>query len=64
MTDVMKQVSKKLKRAARRPRGGGVYVDGKRVEGTKAAGTAAHDKRVDEREARKTIKQKETDDGR
>ena len=44
--------------------GGGVYVDGKRVEGTEPAGTEAHDKRVAEREARKTIKQKETDDGR
>ena len=47
-----------------RERGGGVYVDGKRVEWTKPASTEAHDKRVAEREARKTIKQKETDDGR
>ena len=45
-------------------RGGGVYVNGKRVEWTKPASTEAHDKRVAEREARKTIKQKETDDGR
>ena len=45
-------------------RGGGVYVNGERVEWTRAASTEAHDKRVAEREARKTIKQKETDDGR
>ena len=60
-----KDATKQAKRIRKpRQRGGGVYVDGKRVEWTKPAGTAAHDKRVAEREARKAIKQKETDDGR
>ena len=46
-------------------RGGGVYVDGKRVEGTEPATNEAHLKRVAERAARKAapIKHKETDDG-
>ncbi len=44
---------------------GGVYVDGKRVEGTEPAMNEAHLKRVAERAARKAapIKRKETDDG-
>ncbi len=46
-------------------RGGGVYVDGKRVGGTEPAMNEAHLKRVAERAARKAgpIKHKETDDG-
>ncbi len=60
--DVAKQ---KPKKAARRPRGGGVYVDGKRVEGTEPAETGPDTKRVAERAARKAAPiKKETDDGR
>lgn len=57
---------KAVKSVAKVRRGGGVYVDGKRVGGTEPAGSEAHDKRVAEREARKAgpIKHKETDNGR
>ena len=44
-------------------RGGGVYVNGERVEWTKPASTEAHDKRVAEREARKAGPVKEAHDG-
>ncbi len=47
-----------------RRRGGGVYVDGKRVEWTKPAENNAHVKRIAEREARKAAPiVKEMDDG-
>ncbi len=62
--DVTKQGSRKPKeKAARRPRGGGVYVDGKRVEGTEPAMNEAHLKRIAERAARKAAPIKEKDDG-
>ena len=61
--DVAKQGSRKPKKAARRPRGGGVYVDGKRVGGTEPAETKADTKRVAERAARKAAPIKERDDG-
>ncbi len=58
--DVAKQPTKT--RRARWPRGGGVYVDGERVEGTEPAETTPDAKRVAEREARKAAPIKEKDD--
>ena len=47
-------MTKKVPRHAKtRKRGGGVYIDGKRVEGTKPAETKADAKRVAERKARR-----------
>lgn len=59
--DTAKQ-SKKTQRPVR-PLGGGVYVDGKRVEWTEPAETKPDAKRIAERAARKAAPVvKETDD--
>ncbi len=64
MTKETKQ-TKRVRRPAKRSRGGGVYVDGKRVAGTEPAETKPDAKRVAERAARKAAPiKKETDDGR